>query len=78
MTDVWINPSPRPHRPRPNSQLEQDLAMLRLDHLPRTPKNLADTVGKDARLPHQWGWEQVKAYQRVQALLMERAAKRRH
>ena len=77
MADVWINPAPRPHRPRPNGQLEQDLITLRLDHLPRTPRNLADTVGKDTRLPHYWGWEQVKAYQRVQALLIERAAKRR-
>ena len=77
MADVWINPAPRPHRPRPNSQLEQDLTTLRLDHLPRTPKQLASIVGKDPRLPAHWDWEQVKAYQRIQALLMERAAKRR-
>ena len=78
MTEVWVNPAMRTHRPRPNSQLEQDLITLRLSHLPRTAKHLAETVGRDSRLPRHWGWEQTRAYQRVQALLMERAAQRRH
>ena len=69
MADLWINPKPRPHRPR----LEQDLELLRLSHLPKTANHLASMVAKDVRLPHRWGWDEVKAYQRVHSLLMGRA-----
>ncbi|MAD08786.1 MAG: hypothetical protein CMP86_15400 [Gammaproteobacteria bacterium] len=76
MTDLWMNPRQRPHRVRPNSQLEQDLEVLRLRHLPVSPKHLADKVGTEWQLPKGWDWPQVRAYQRVQACLMERASKR--
>lgn len=75
MTDVRQNPKPFPLRARPNSQLESDLDLLAMPHLPRTTKQLAATVAKDL-CPATWSWEQVRAYQRVFALLMERNAKR--
>ena len=66
----------RPPRVRPNSQLEQDLEVLRLRHLPASPKHLATKVSAEWKLPNGWDWPQVRAYQRVQACLIERTARR--
>ena len=76
MTDVWINPAPHRHRrPRPGSQLEQDLIVLKIDHMPKSASRLAKYV--ETAWPHLkgWGWSQVHAYQRLHDLLVQKAKK---